>query len=214
LDQACHRFGRDPADVRLLPVTKTQPARLIAALAAAGCHQVGENRVQEMAAKAAQLADLDLSWVLIGHLQTNKASLAAQLAVQIQSLDSLKLAAALDRAGQRLGRSITVLIEVNTSAEATKFGLPVEAVEGFSRQLRAYAALNPLGLMTVAAAGQDRSVACFQALAQLRQRLQQRDGGGWEQLSMGMSGDFEQAIACGSTCLRIGQAIFGPRPAA
>ncbi|MDR1077579.1 MAG: YggS family pyridoxal phosphate-dependent enzyme [Propionibacteriaceae bacterium] len=213
---ACQAAGRDRSTVALLPVSKTQPADRVRRAAALGLRRMGENRVQELVAKSQSLADLkDLEWVLIGHLQTNKAAQAAGRASQIQSVDSLKLAQALDRQGQRLGRGLDILIEVNTSGEAAKFGLDPAQTPQLAAQLRHLTSLRPLGLMTVARQSPERArvAACFASLADLRERLRQDWGGGWDELSMGMSGDFDLAIAHGSTCLRLGAAIFGPRPA-
>ncbi|MDR1386053.1 MAG: YggS family pyridoxal phosphate-dependent enzyme [Propionibacteriaceae bacterium] len=215
--RACQAAGRDRSTVALLPVSKTQPVAAIRQARAAGLSRMGENRVQELVAKAERLGDLpDLAWVLIGHLQSNKVALAARWASQIQSVDSLRLAQALDRQGQSLGRPVEVLIEVNTSGEPSKFGFPPDQVPAAAAQLRHLTSLRPLGLMTVAqqSSEPDQVAACFARLAALRERLRQDQGGGWAELSMGMSGDFDLAIAQGSTCLRIGSAIFGPRPVA
>lgn len=210
---AADRVGRNPADIALLPVSKTRPADLVAEAArTSGLLLFGENRPQELAAKAAQLAGLGLGWVLIGPLQTNKAGLAAQWADQFQALDSLKVAQALDRRLQTIGRSLDVLIEVNTSNEASKHGVPPSQAAELARGLAVYTALRPIGLMTVAANTSDQKVVrgCFAQLRQVQTQL--RDiGGSWDELSMGMSSDYQIAIEEGSTMVRIGQALFGPR---
>ena len=211
---ACERARRARSEVRLLPVSKTHPVSAIREAYAAGLRRFGENKVQEAAAKAAELAGTpDLSWALIGHLQSNKAKAAAEFAAEFQALDSLRLATELDRRLQALGRGLDVLIEVDTSGEPTKFGVPPEEVPGLVRQLRGCAALNVTGLMTIAANTPDRAVvaACFDTLAGLRERLRQEHGGGFAELSMGMSGDFELAIEHGATCVRVGTALFGAR---
>ncbi|MDD3652389.1 YggS family pyridoxal phosphate-dependent enzyme, partial [Immundisolibacter sp.] len=213
---ACARVGRDPGEVRLLPVSKTVPASRLRLAYAAGCREFGENKVQEALHKAEALADLpDLRWSIIGHLQTNKAKYVARFASEFQALDSLRVAAALDRHLQAEGRTLDVLVQVNTSGEASKFGLPPAAVADFLRQLPAFAALRVRGLMTLArlSADPEQVRPCFARLRQLRERLAGELPGGIElaELSMGMSGDFELAIEEGATVVRVGQAIFGAR---
>lgn len=213
---ACERSGRPRAEVRLLPVSKTHPASLILEAHAAGCRRFGENKVQEAAAKAEELASVPgIEWALIGHLQTNKAKLVVTFASEFQALDSVRLAAELDKRLQQAGRGLDVLIEVNTSGEASKFGVdPAEVVE-FARALRPFDALNVRGLMTIAANTDDRRriSACFEELARLRRALRDDDRlqGSFDELSMGMSGDYELAIEHGATCIRVGTAIFGAR---
>jgi pyridoxal phosphate enzyme (YggS family) len=155
-------------------------------------------------------------WSVIGHLQSNKAKYVAQFADEFQALDSLKVAEALDRRLQIEGRPLDVLVQVNTSAEPSKFGLEPAAVPAFARALPAYSALRVLGLMTLAVFSPEdtRVRACFRLLRDIQERLRQDGSGGltWAELSMGMSGDFEAAIEEGATVVRLGQAIFGPRP--
>ena len=214
---ACERAGRDAAEVRLLPVSKTHPVEALVAAHAAGIDRFGENRVQELVAKA-ELLDpaLGIEFALIGPLQSNKAGRAVEWVAEFQALDSLKLAANLDRRLQALGRSLDVLVEVNTSGESTKFGLAPDDVLSFAAELGAFDSLNVRGLMTIAIPSPDQKqvAACFQMLRGLRDRL--RDdrvaGSDWPELSMGMSGDFELAIEHGATCVRVGTAIFGGRP--
>lgn len=216
IDAACQRAGRDASEVRLLPVSKTQPVAALLEAREAGCLRFGENRVQEIVTKTDELGpDSGIEFALIGHLQTNKAGRAAELAAEFQGLDSLKIAAALDRRLQGLGRSLDVLVQVNTSDEDSKFGLAAAEVPAFAAQLAAFDSLNVRGLMTIAIPGPDMAAvaACFEQLRALRDRL--RDdrvaGSEWPELSMGMSGDFELAIEHGSTCVRVGTAIFGAR---
>lgn len=213
---ACQRSGRDPDQVRLLPVSKTvDPARLRLAYEA-GCRELGENKVQEARSKAQALADLsDLRWSVIGHLQTNKAKYVARFASEFQALDNLRVAAELDRRLQSRGRALDVLVQVNTSGEAAKYGLAPEAVAAFLHELSAFSCLRVRGLMTLAVFSTDpeRVRPCFVALRDLRDRLRDRapDGTGLDTLSMGMSGDFEIAVEEGATVVRVGQAIFGAR---
>ena len=208
--------GRDPATVKLLPVSKTHPAGVVAEAARlAGWKRFAENRPQELAAKAETLAGQGLDWVLIGPLQTNKAGLAARHAAQFQALDSLATAAVLDRRLQAAGRGMEVMIEVNTSGEAAKHGVAPADALALARGLAPYSALRPVGLMTVALDSRDEQAvrACFARLRTVQQQLRD-DGAGnsaWPELSMGMSGDFAWAVAEGSTMVRIGTAIFGRR---
>jgi len=216
IDVACHAAGRDPAEVRLLPVSKTVDEARLRQAYAIGLRELGENKVQEAMAKSEAMADLpDLRWVLIGHLQTNKAKYAARFAAEFQALDSLRVAEALDAQLQKQGRSLDVLVQVNTSNEASKFGLPPGEVEAFVKQLPAFSSLRVRGLMTLALFSEDEALVrpCFVRLRELRDRLRQGapDGVAMDELSMGMSGDFELAIAEGATTVRVGTAIFGTR---
>ena len=213
---ACAKVGRDPATVRLLPVSKTVPEARIRNAYAAGCHTLGENKVQEAHGKWQAMSDLpDLRWSIIGHLQTNKAKLVAEFASEFQALDGLRVAETLDKRLQSLGRSLDVLVQVNTSNEESKFGLPPDEVEAFVKQLPAFSSLHVRGLMTLALFSDDAAEVrpCFVRLRELRDRLRQSAPAGvaMDELSMGMSGDYELAIEEGSTIVRVGQAIFGAR---
>lgn len=214
--QACARAGREPGEVRLLPVSKTVAADRLREAFAAGLTEFGENKAQEASAKAERLADLPVTWSIIGHLQTNKAKHVARFAREFQALDSLRLATALERRLQIEGRGLDVLVQVNTSGEASKFGLSPDAVAEFLRELPAFSALRVRGLMTLAVFNPDtaRVRACFRVLRTLRDRLRDTAPPAvrLDELSMGMSGDFEIAIEEGATIVRVGQAIFGPRP--
>ena len=213
---AAERAGRDASSVQLLPVTKTQPVEVIEDAMAAGLTRFAENRPQELAAKRSCLRqdDPEVTWVLIGPLQTNKARLAARFADQFQALDSLRTADALDRRLQALGRGMDVLVEVNTSGEPAKHGVVPSDAPALARALSAYQALRPVGLMTVAVNSPDEQAvrSCFRRLVDVQRHLRD-DGLDWPELSMGMSGDFEWAIEEGSTIVRLGTALFGPRPA-
>ena len=216
IDAACDRAGRDAAQVRVLPVSKTKPEAVIRMAYAAGCRMLGENKVQEAHNKWEATPDLaDLRWSVIGHLQTNKAKLVARFATEFQALDSLRVAEALDRRLQIERRSLDVFVQVNTSGEPSQYGLPPEDVASFIRALPAFSALRVRGLMTLAlfSSEADRVRPCFILLRTLRDQLQQSapPGIALDELSMGMSGDFEIAVEEGASVVRIGQAIFGAR---
>lgn len=215
IESAAARAGRDSAEIELLPVSKTVPQERIREAVAAGCHKLGENKVQEAFRKSGEMSDLDIDWAVIGHLQSNKARDVAKFASEFQALDRLKVAAALDRRLEAAGRSLDVYVQVNTSAEESKFGMPPEELLGFLRELPKFPTLNVQGLMTLAvfSSDLDRVRTCFQSLRTLRDQAQETDpeliGAG--KLSMGMSGDYEVAIEEGANCVRVGQAIFGKR---
>ncbi|MDC8444739.1 MAG: YggS family pyridoxal phosphate-dependent enzyme [Nitrosomonas sp.] len=213
---ACAKAGRDPSSVRLLPVTKTVAAERLRIAFAAGCEEMGENKVQEAREKSELLSDLAIKWCIIGHLQTNKVKYITRFAHEFQALDSLKVAAELDKRLQAAGRGMDVYVQVNSSGEVSKFGLPPEEVEDFVRQLPDYSSLRIKGLMTLAIFSSDheRVRACFVRMRELQERLRQSAPAGlsFDELSMGMSGDFELAIEEGATVVRVGQAIFGKRP--
>lgn len=212
VDDACREAGRDPASVNILPVSKTFGPELIRAAVGLGLHRFGENKVQEIRDKAPPLADCGIDWVMIGHLQTNKARDVARLVSEVQSLDRLELAEALDRRLQQEGRAIDVLVQVKTSLEPSKYGLPPEQLPAFLDTLRGYDTLRIRGLMTLATHSSDPTEVrgCFRMLRDLRDQavLQGHD---LPRLSMGMSGDFPLAIAEGASEVRIGTAIFGSR---
>jgi pyridoxal phosphate enzyme (YggS family) len=215
IEAACLRAGRDPQTVRLLPVSKTQSMKSIMEAYEAGIRTFGENKVQELVEKAEELAEVpDLQWALIGHLQSNKAKQAAAVAAEFHALDSIKVAVALNRRLRDLGRSLDVFIQVNSSAEPQKFGLAPEAVEQFAHDLQPLGALRVRGLMTLAVLSDDESAvrACFERMRALQQQLKDAEvPGSFDELSMGMSGDFELAIEYGATTVRVGTAIFGER---
>lgn len=212
VDAACREAGRDPAEVDVLPVSKTFGADAIRAATALGLHRFGENKVQEIREKAGPLADCGIAWVVIGHLQTNKAKDVARLAAEVQSLDRWELAEALDRRLQAEGRAIDVLVQVKTSPEERKHGLDPAQLPGFLARLRGFDTLRVRGLMTMAVASEQPAPvrACFRLLCELRDRMA-GEGYPLPRLSMGMSGDFPLAVAEGATELRIGTAIFGRR---
>ncbi|MGH7117799.1 MAG: YggS family pyridoxal phosphate-dependent enzyme [Acetobacteraceae bacterium] len=211
--QACARAGRDLGSVKLLPVTKTVPAHILRFAFAAGIRSFGENKVQEAIAKHETLSDLAIDWSIIGHLQSNKARYLARFASEFHALDSLRLAGLLNTRLEREDRFLDVYVQVNTSGEETKFGLHPDALLPFVDALAQFERLKPRGLMTLALFSSDMAKVrpCFVLLRRLRDEAVKRNPA-LTGLSMGMSGDFEEAIEEGATVVRVGQAIFGKRP--
>lgn len=212
---ACARSGRRPDEVRLLPVTKTVPHHILRHAVAAGLTDFGENKLQEARDKQAALADLPIRWSIIGHLQTNKVKYLVRFASEFHALDSLRLAEELNRRLDTQGRDLDVFVQVNTSGEASKYGLPPDEVVPFIERLPEYHRLKPRGLMTLALFSADpaRVRPCFRVLRELRDRVAAVHPD-MTHLSMGMSGDYEVAIEEGATVVRVGQALFGRRPTA
>ncbi|HLS84326.1 MAG TPA: YggS family pyridoxal phosphate-dependent enzyme [Arenimonas sp.] len=211
IENAALLAGR-PRGVRLLAVSKTRPPEAVRGLAAAGQRAFGENYVQEGLAKIQALADLALEWHLIGHLQSNKAALAARHFDWVQSLDRTRLVAALDRARPPDRPPLNVLIQVNVDAEAGKSGCRPGEVDALAEAVAAAPRLRLRGLMAIPEPHPDpeRRRASFRALRERYEALAARYPG-VDTLSMGMSEDFALAIAEGSTLVRIGTALFGPR---
>jgi len=209
---ACASCARDPATVSLLPVTKNHPASAAAHVARAGLAAVGENRVQEARDKQPQ-APAGLLWELIGHLQSNKARLAAGLFARIQSVDSSKLLDHLDRAAGETGRPLRILIQVNAGQDPAKFGCELTEAPGLVEHALRCPHLRLEGLMTIGPLDPHPAVArrTFDTLRELRDDLATRLGVALPELSMGMSGDLAEAIAAGSTQVRVGTALFGSR---
>jgi len=215
---AARRAGRRPEEIALMAVSKTHPPERIREAHAAGLRLFGENRVQEFAGKASALADLQgAEWHMIGHLQTNKASKATELFNAVDSVDSVKLAEKLDGAARSLSRKLAVLIEINVGGESAKSGVAPDSRELEDLLLAAprFEALEFRGLMTVPPFTDDPDEArpYFRKLRDLRDKISKRElpSVSMDALSMGMSHDFEVAIEEGSTCIRVGTAIFGER---
>ena len=215
ISDAARRRGRDPEEIALLAVTKSHPAELVLRAATAGFALFGENRVAEGAGKIAAVRERfpDLVWRLIGPLQTNKAKAALQWFSAIESLDRERLAARLEGLLAAEGRRLPVLVEVNVGGEATKSGVAPEEAESLVRAARACPHLDVRGVMAVPPFDEDpeRSRPYFRELRAIRDRLEERLGVALPELSMGMSHDFEVAVEEGSTEVRIGTALFGPR---
>jgi PLP dependent protein len=215
---AARRAGRSPNDVALMAVTKTFPAETIVEAYQAGQRLFGENRVQEFAEKGGGLANLrDAEFHMIGHLQSNKAAKAPEIFHAIDSLDSAKLAERLNASAQKLGKTLDVLIEINVGGEEAKSGIAPDSpeLESILSAASEWPHLRFRGLMTVPPFTEDPETArpYFRQLRELRDRLAARGlpSVSLDVLSMGMSHDFEVAIEEGSTCVRLGTAIFGTR---
>jgi pyridoxal phosphate enzyme (YggS family) len=206
VDAACVKAGRAPSEVTIVAVSKLHPASSVREAAAAGATDFGENYAQELAAKRGDCGDLDVRWHFIGRLQRNKAKLVAGQVALVHAVDSLELAHEL---GRRAGGATQgILLAVNLAGEETKGGVPEAAVPEAAREIAGVAGVRLDGLMTMPPPVDDPETnrPYFEALRALRDRLS------LPVLSMGMSDDFEVAIACGATHVRIGTAIFGPRP--
>lgn len=206
IDQALAQARRAPGAAELLAVSKTFPAADILAVYNAGQRKFGESKADELAAKAAALPN-DIEWHFIGHLQSNKVRSVVAHAHVIHSVDSAKLLERIERIAGEEGVQVEALLEVNISGEASKFGLSPEAAEALARQSSGLHNVKVTGFMTMApeGAGEELLIKVFSGLKELADKC------GLAQLSMGMSGDFKTAVACGATLVRIGTAIFGKR---
>ena len=211
--RAATRVGRRPEDVKLVAVSKTFPPERIREAYEAGLRDFGENRVQEAQAKRPALADLDCTWHLVGHLQTNKAKPARELFRWLHSLDSARLADKLDQSAGVCAR-LAVLIEVNLGGEASKSGAAEQEVAALAEHVRSLHNLELKGLMTIPPFYEDAEQVrpFFRRLRELSERLRAAGFTQLAELSMGMSHDFEVAIEEGATIIRVGTALFGERP--
>ncbi|MBI3914371.1 MAG: YggS family pyridoxal phosphate-dependent enzyme [Chloroflexi bacterium] len=220
--RAAEAAQRDPNEITLVAVSKTFPAEMVLAAYELGMRHFGENRVEEAGEKIPRIKSqnpkAEIVWHLVGHLQSRKAKEAAELFNIIHSIDSLSLAQKLDVRAAAIGKRVPVLIEVNVSGEPSKFGFALAArIEFFAavREMLALRHLDLQGLMTIAPIVSDPNATRphFRALRLLRDELRaQFPERAWQHLSMGMTDDFEVAIAEGATMVRIGRAIFGERP--
>lgn len=216
VEEAALRAGRAGADVEIVAVTKGHPASVLRDVAASGLPIIGENRVDEAELKLRELGRLGVRWHMIGHLQRNKARRAVQLFDVIESVDSLRLARKLASEAERAGRAeLEVLLEVNASGEATKGGFAGEEALEAAAEIVTLERIQVAGLMTMAPFTSDEEAlrGVFRRTRELFERCG-REVGGFEArtLSMGMSNDFEIAVEEGSTRLRLGTVLIGPRP--
>jgi len=211
IDRAASRADRDPDEITVVAVAKTFPPERIEEALACGIKIIGENRVQEASKKHSVIGD-KVDWHMVGHLQTNKVREALKIFNMIQSLDSLRLAEEIDR---RATGKIECLIEVNTSKEPTKFGISPNEIFDFYESITKYRMIDIQGLMTIgpgwAVENPEASRLCFRMLRDLRDEMSQEFDHPFPILSMGMTADYEVAIAEGSTMVRLGTAIFGLR---
>lgn len=209
---AASRSGREAADVCLVAVTKYVDAETTRAVLEAGCYDLGESRPQQLWSKAESLDKLEVRWHLVGQLQRNKVARTLPLVSLIHSMDSVKLARAIDREAAKLKRTVDVLLELNISGDAAKHGFSPEQVEPVFPSLAELTHVRVTGLMTMAhrEGGVEMAERDFAALRELRDRLSKvcPQNVSLTQLSMGMSGDFEAAIAEGATIVRVGSTLF------
>ncbi|MGD9211607.1 MAG: YggS family pyridoxal phosphate-dependent enzyme, partial [Desulfobacteraceae bacterium] len=207
--------GRPPHSIRLVAVAKTQPVEIVKKAIENGATIIGENYIQEARDKFNALSNESVDWHFIGHLQTNKAKYAARMFELIHSVDSLKLAAELNKQAAKLGKQQNILIQVNISQESSKSGVTIEDTVSLIRQITEYKHINIHGLMTMPPYFDEPEKArpFFRALRKLSDKIKKLNlpRVSMEELSMGMTGDFKAAIEEGATLVRIGTAIFGER---
>jgi len=215
IDFACRKAGRDPESVTLIAVTKTFPADHVVEVVRSGVTDVGENYIQELIEKRKAIGNIPVQWHFLGHLQSNKVKYIGDWIHLIHSVESLSLAKEVHKRAGESGRTIPVLIEVNTTGEASKFGKKPEETLDFVRQLAGLSNIQIAGLMTIGPFLPDPegSRPMFKTLKSLNEQLASLHQGNVNpvHLSMGMSGDFEVAIEEGATMVRIGTALFGRR---
>ncbi len=216
IHRACAQVGRDPSEVRLIAVSKTVDVERIREGVAAGIRELGENYVQEARKKIAELAELPVTWHYIGHLQTNKARFAVELFSWIHTVDRKRLAEALDRRAEKVGKRLSVLIQVHLGDEETKAGVEPGELFTLCDEVDRLQALELKGLMVLPPYLADPEVVrpYFRHLRELLEQVRQRvkNPEAVKELSMGMSHDFEVAIEEGATMVRVGTALFGKRP--
>ncbi len=219
IEAAATRAGRDPKEIKLMAVTKTYGAEFVQAAATSGIAMIGENKVQEAKEKMALIPSKNFELHLIGHLQTNKVRQAVEIFDMIQSVDSERLAAEIDRRAYTKDRIMPILLQVNTSREKSKYGLDPDNVMEAVKQISEFKNIRIRGLMTIGALtaitanDSEKIRSYFKRLRELRDFIRDQKilNVDMEMLSMGMSSDFEIAIEEGSTCIRVGTAIFGKR---
>lgn len=216
IDRACEKYERNKSDVKLLLATKTVSTENMKAAIDAGYTLIGENKVKEAGGKFDILKPLHCEWHMIGHLQTNKIKYVLKYADVIQSVDRIRLVDKLQNRCEYDQRDIDIFIQVNTSYEHSKFGVPPEDALEFIKQVSKRSRLHIKGLMTIGLLSSkgDKVRDCFKRLKEIQMRAMelQLPHANFDELSMGMSNDLELAIAEGSTMIRVGSAIFGKRP--
>ena len=211
--EACEQYDRDADDISILAVTKRFPASVVQTVVAAGLTDIGESRIQEAGDKITELGTI-ARYHMIGHLQTNKVKKAVELFDVIQSVDSFKLAEEINRRIGEVGRTIECLVQVNVSGEENKFGTSPESAIELMEKIHQLPSIDLIGLMAIGPLTDDetRIRESFQTARLLFQQGCDLFGDSYDTLSMGMSDDFPLAIAEGSTMIRVGTGLFGPRP--
>jgi pyridoxal phosphate enzyme (YggS family) len=212
IEQSCGRAERNPDSITLLAVSKNQPPSAVEAAKGLGLTLFGESKVQEAKAKIPECSSR-VHWHLIGHLQTNKCRDAVQLFEMIQSVDSLALAEEINKRAEQIGKNMPILLEVNVAAESSKYGYSPDKLLADLQKINQLSRLEIHGLMTVPPWSPDLEKVrpVFRSLRELKLQCEEILGASLPQLSMGMTGDFEIAIEEGSTLIRIGTGLFGPR---
>jgi len=214
IENSCSEAGRNTKDVSILPVTKNWPVTAVNYASKFGFTRVGENRVQEAIAKQSDTGEIDMKWDLIGHLQSNKVKLVVGRFDRIQTIDSLNLLSKLDNALNRFESEVSILIQVNTGKDPAKSGVAEEMCGEIIEQALQCSRIKVEGLMTIAPFfPEDPTVArnAFSRLRVLRDKMESDYDVTLKELSMGMSGDLDEAIKEGSTMIRVGSALFGKR---
>ena len=212
IERACRESGRDISEVQLLPVTKTHPVQAIEYALHVGLNSVGENRIQEVKEKKPESSG-NSRWELIGHLQSNKVNDAVRLFDRIQSVDSLKLIRKLNTACEVSGKVLPIFLQCNAGEDPNKYGFSEASMAEALEAVLGSAYLKCEGLMTIAPLDDDplSAKACFEKLRTIRDSLVSEYGIELKELSMGMTQDLEEAIAAGSTMIRVGSALYGSR---
>ena len=214
IQAACDRAGRDRREVTLIAVSKTKPVEMIKEAIDCGINVFGENKVQELVSKYEEL-DKGLEWHMIGHLQRNKVKMLPGRVKRIHSVDSIRLAEEIDKQFSNAGLIADILVEVNVAGEDSKFGIALDEVEEFLRKISQYSSIKVHGLMTIAPyvddPEQNRTIFCDLRKKMVDINSKNIDNIYMDELSMGMTGDYEVAIEEGATYVRVGTGIFGSR---
>ncbi len=214
IEEACKKGNRKREEVTLIAVSKTKPVSMIETIYQAGVREFGENKVQELCEKY-ELMEKDIHWHMIGHLQRNKVRQVIEKAYLIHSVDSLRLAQQIEQEAAKVGKIVSILVEVNVAEESSKFGIMLEETESFLKEISAFQHISVQGLMTTApfVENPEENRIYFRKLYQLSVDMKRKniDNINMNFLSMGMTNDFEVAIEEGANIIRIGTKIFGER---
>lgn len=217
IDDACRRAGRNPNEVTLIAVTKAFDSTRITEAVREGVCDIGENFVKELLQKREQVLDGNIRWHFIGHVQTNKVKSLVEVVHLIHSVDSYRVAQEVEKRASKVSRTVDVLLEINTTGEATKYGVPPEEAKALVKKIAPFEHVRIRGLMTIGPFSPDpeESRPCFRKLRELSESIaaQSIENVEMTHLSMGMTNDFEVAVEEGATLVRLGTALFGPRSA-